>query len=405
MIHRDLYINQIEPFIQKPFIKVLTGIRRSGKSVILRLLKDKFKERGVEEDHIVYINFESFEWIDINDAKSLYTYIHSQIKDKDTYYILLDEIQEVKEWEKAVNGFLVDFNADIYVTGSNSKLLSSELATYLTGRTVSFTIMPLSFGEYFQFHHLSPKDEHINKRDEFVKYLRSGGFPAIHTNDYPYEAIYKIVYDIYSSVILRDTIQRNNIRNFDLLERVVKFVFDNIGNKLNAKNIADYFKSQQRKADLNTIYNYLNALEEAFIIQRVPRYDVKGKEVLQTNEKYFVSDLSLIYAVMGYKDRMIAGMLENLVYLELKRRGYNVFVGKQEEKEIDFIAIRREERIYLQVTYRLSSPSTIEREFAPLLAINDHYPKYVISMDEFFQENIEGVRHCYIADFLLDDMG
>lgn len=403
MIQRDLYMNQIEPFIRKPFIKVLTGIRRSGKSVILRLLKKKLMERGVEEDHIVYINFESFEWMDIHEAKSLYTYIRSQIKDKDTYYILLDEIQEVNEWEKAVNGFLVDFNTDIYVTGSNSKLLSSELATYLAGRTVSFTIMPLSFNEYFQFHHLSPDDEMINKKDEFIKYLRSGGFPAIHTSNYPYESIYKIVYDIYSSVILRDTIQRNNIRNVDLLERVVKFVFDNIGNKLNAKNIADYFKSQQRKADLNTIYNYLNALEDAFIIQRVPRYDVKGKEVLQTNEKYFVSDLSLIYAVMGYKDRMIAGMLENLVYIELKRRGYQVFVGKQEEKEIDFIAIRREEKIYLQVTYQLSSPTTIEREFAPLLAVNDHYPKYVISMDEFFQENIEGIKHCHIADFLLDN--
>ena len=183
----------------------------------------------------------------------------------------------------------------------------------------------------------------------------------------------------------------------------MKFAFDNIGNKLNAKNIADYFKSQHRKVDLNTVYNYLNALESAFIIQRVPRYDVKGKEVLQTNEKYFVSDLSLIYAVMGYKDRMIAGLLENLVYLELRRRGYDVYVGKQDDKEVDFVAILRDEKIYVQVTYQLSSSATVEREFAPLLSISDHYPKYVVSMDDFFRENIEGVKHCYIADFLLSE--
>lgn len=403
MINRDSYIKQIEPFIDKPFVKVMTGIRRSGKSVILRLLKEELVRRGVLEDHIIYMNFESFEWIDMKDSRALYAYIRSRMEDKDTYYILLDEIQEVAEWEKAVNSFLVDFNSDVYVTGSNSKMLSSELATYLTGRYVSFHIMTLSFKEYLKFHDISLGKQEASVKEEFIKYLRSGGFPAIHIAGYSYETIYKIVYDIYSSVILRDTVQRNNIRNIELLERIVKFAFDNIGNKLNAKNIADYFKSQHRKVDLNTVYNYLSALESAFIIQRVPRYDVKGKEVLQTNEKYFVSDLSLIYAVMGYKDRMIAGMLENLVYLELKRRGYDVYVGKQDDKEVDFVAILRDEKIYVQVTYQLSSPATIEREFAPLLAISDHYPKYVVSMDDFFQENIEGVKHCYIADFLLSE--
>lgn len=403
MISRDSYIEQIEPFINKPFVKVMTGIRRSGKSVILRLLKDELLRRGVLEDHIIYMNFESFEWIDIRDSKILYSYIRSRIEDKDTYYILLDEIQVVAEWEKAVNSFLVDFNSDVYVTGSNSNMLSSELATYLTGRYVSFHIMTLSFKEYLRFHDIVLGGHDVNMKEEFIKYLRSGGFPAIHTADYTYDAIYRIVYDIYSSVILRDTVQRNNIRNIELLERIVKFAFDNMGNKLNAKNIADYFKSQHRKVDLNTVYNYLNALESAFIIQRVPRYDVKGKEVLQTNEKYFVSDLSLIYAVMGYKDRMIAGLLENLVYLELRRRGYDVYVGKQDDKEVDFVAILRDEKIYVQVTYQLSSSAIVEREFAPLLSISDHYPKYVVSMDDFFRENIEGVKHCYIADFLLSE--
>ena len=305
------------------------------------------------------------------------------------YYILLDEIQEVDGWEKVVNSLLVDLDTDIYVTGSNSRMLSSELATYLTGRYVAFHVMTLSFREYLTFHDLQANDPTLNRKEEFQKYLRMGGFPAIHTADYGYEAIYKIVYDIYSSVILRDTVQRHNIRNVELLERVVKFVFDNIGNKLNAKNIADYFKSQQRKVDMNTIYNYLNALESAFIIQRIPRYDINGKEILQTNEKYFVSDLSLIYSVMGYRDRLIAGMLENLVCLELKRRGYEVYVGKQDDKEVDFVAIRREEKIYVQVTYQLASQATVEREFAPLLAINDHYPKYVVSMDSLWQDNVD----------------
>ncbi|MDU8958441.1 MAG: ATP-binding protein, partial [Bacteroides sp.] len=292
---------------------------------------------------------------------------------------------------------------DIYVTGSNSRLLSSEFSTYLAGRYVAFHIMTLSFREYLLFHDLPLTISVSDRKTEFLKYLRMGGFPAIHTANYDYNAIYKIVYDIYSSVILRDTVQRHSIRNVEMLERVVKFVFDNIGNKLNAKNIADYFKSQQRKVDINTIYNYLNALDSAFVIQRIPRYDIKGKEILQTNEKYFVSDLSLIYSVMGYRDRLIGGMLENLVCMELKRRGYEVYVGKQDEKEVDFVAIRREEKIYVQVTYQLGLQATIDREFAPLLAIDDHYPKYVVSMDDLWQDNIEGVKHRHIADFLLDE--
>ena len=403
MINREQYMEQIVPFIDKPFVKVITGIRRSGKSVVLRLIRDELLRRGVREERIIYLNFESFQWIDLKEAKALYAYIRGQAGDAGKYYILLDEIQEVDGWEKVVNSLLVDLDTDIYVTGSNSRMLSSELATYFTGRYVAFHVMTLSFREYLTFHDLQANDPTLNRKEEFQKYLRMGGFPAIHTADYGYEAIYKIVYDIYSSVILRDTVQRHNIRNVELLERVVKFVFDNIGNKLNAKNIADYFKSQQRRVDMNTIYNYLNALESAFIIQRIPRYDIKGKEILQTNEKYFVSDLSLIYSVMGYRDRLIAGMLENLVCLELKRRGYEVYVGKQDDKEVDFVAIRREEKIYVQVTYQLASQATVEREFAPLLAINDHYPKYVVSMDSLWQDNVEGVRHRHIADFLLDD--
>ena len=403
MFERELYMRQIRPFMNRPFIKVIAGIRRCGKSVVLQLIAKELEYQGVRKDHIVYMNFESFEWMDVADAKSLYLHVKNVVERMEgKVYVLLDEVQEVKEWEKAVNSFMVDWDVDVYVTGSNSRLLSSELSTYLAGRYVSFHIMPLSFREYLLFHGVSPADQEV-LWDEFRKYLRMGGFPAVHTGDYSYEAIYKLVYDIYSSVILRDTVQRHNIRNVELLERVVKFVFDNIGNRLNAKNIADYFKSQQRKVDINTVYNYLDALQGAFIIQRVPRYDIKGKELMQTNDKYFVSDLSLVYAVMGYKDRMISGALENIVYWEMRRRGYDTCIGKQGSQEVDFVGIRRDEKIYIQVTYRMESEATVEREFAPLLAINDHYPKFVLSLDEVWRDNIEGVRHRHIAGFLMDE--
>ena len=403
MIERELYMKQIRPFMNRPLIKVIAGIRRCGKSVVLQLIAEELERQGVEKGRIVYMNFESFEWMDIDNAKALYLYIKGIVeKAKGKVYILLDEIQEVKEWEKAVNSFLVDWDVDVYVTGSNSRLLSSELSTYLAGRYVSFHIMPLSFNEYLLFHGMTP-DNKERVRGEFLNYLRMGGFPGVHTGNYSQEAIYKLVYDIYSSVILRDTVQRHGIRNVKLLERVVRFVFDNIGNRLNAKNIADYFKSQQRKVDINTVYNYLAALQGAFILQRVPRYDIKGRELLQTNEKYFVSDLSLIYAVMGYKDRMIAGALENIVYWEMRRRGYDTFIGKQDNREVDFVGIRRDEKIYVQVTYRMESEETVEREFAPLLAIGDHYPKFVVSLDEVWEDNIRGVRHRHIADFLTEE--
>lgn len=402
MIDRELYMGKIRPFIDRPVIKVIAGIRRCGKSVVLQLIKEELERRGVPKERIIYMNFESFEWMDIVDAKSLYLYIKKRVEMVgDKVYILLDEVQEVQGWEKAVDSFMVDWDVDVYVTGSNSRLLSSELSTYIAGRYVSFRIMPLSFGEYLLFHNVANADKDV-LRGEFLKYIRMGGFPAVHTGNYSYDSIYKLVYDIYSSVILRDTVQRHGIRNVELLERVVRFVFDNIGNRLNAKNIADYFKSQQRKVDINTIYNYMNALQGAFILQRVPRYDIIGKEQLQTNEKYFVSDLSLIYAVMGYKDRMISGALENIVYWEMVRRGYDTYIGKYNNREVDFVGVQGNEKIYVQVTYRMESDATVEREFAPLLSIGDNYPKFVVSMDDVWQDNIEGVKHRHIADFLID---
>lgn len=401
MIKRNQYFNQILYFIDKPIIKVITGIRRSGKSVILKMLKEELLLRQISTDQIIYLNFDSFEFSDIDRADKLYQYVKERVKENKRYYILLDEIQEVNSWEKAVNSFMVDFDSDIYITGSNSRLLSSELATYLVGRFVEINLYTLSFSEYLIFKTTRTGNSEINTRLEFNTFLRMGGFPVLHIADYPPETAYKVVYDIYSSAILRDTIQRNNIRDVELLERVVKFVFDNVGNKFSAKNVADYFKSQQRKIDLNTVYNYLSSLQSAFIIDRIPRYDIKGKEILKTYEKYYVGDQAIIYAVMGYKDRLISGVLENIVMLELKRRGYKVFVGKWGEREIDFVAEKSEAKIYIQVTFKMEGQSTIDREFAPLLEIRDNHPKFVVSMDELWRENIEGIKHVHIADFLL----
>lgn len=401
MIRRDLYLNQLCDYIDKPFIKVITGIRRSGKSAILMLLRDELLGKGINKENIISINFESFEYSDIDKAEKLCKFIKSKISNKQRYYILLDEIQEVESWEKAVNSFLVDFNADIYITGSNSRLLSSELATYLAGRYIEIHLYTLSFAEYLLFKQIRTNKQIFDLRREFGYFLHLGGFPALNTGEYTYESAWKVVFDIYSSAILRDTVQRYKIRDVELLERVVRYVFDNVGNKFSAKNVADYFKSQQRRIDLNTVYNYLNALEGAFIVYRIPRYDVKGREILKTFEKYFVADQSLLYAVIGYKDRHISGVLENIVMLELKRRGYKVFVGKSDNKEIDFIAEMKEKKVYIQVAYKMAEQTTIDREFTPLLEIKDHHPKYVVTMDDTWQDNIEGVQHKHIADFLM----
>lgn len=403
MISRPVYTEQLKKFINKPQIKIITGIRRSGKSTVLRLLKEELLKSGVKEDQVISVNFESFAFSEFTTAKKLYEYVKEKIKQDQKCYLILDEIQEVDGWEKAVNSFLVDFDTDIYITGSNSHLLSSELATYLAGRYIEIPVFTLSFREFLNFRkHYFPEEQ--SQATPFRDYLRKGGFPVIHTVNYTEETAYKVVRDIYSSVILRDTVQRYKIREVELLERVIRYAFDNIGNTFSGKNVADYFKNQQRKTDINTIYNYLNALEGAFILYRVPRYDIKGKEILKTQEKFYASDVSLIYATMGFRDRMISGILENIVFLELKRRGYQVYIGKLDNKEIDFIAEKQGEKIYIQVAYKLDSKQTLEREFAPLLAVEDQHPKYVVTMDEFWRDSIEGVKHLHIADFLLSDI-
>lgn len=399
-IKRTAYTNELIKWIDKPQVKVLTGIRRCGKSTVLALFKAELLAQGKSADQIISLSFESFSTEQLKNANALYKHLQLEMRAQQKYYLLLDEIQEVFEWEKAVNALLVDFDVDIYLTGSNAKMLSSELATYLAGRYVEMSMFTLSFEEYLDFQQSCFPDRQQDLGQAFTNYLRKGGFPVVHALPYEEEEAYREVRDIYASVLLRDTIQRHQIRDVELLERVIRFTFDNIGNTFSGKSIADYFKSQFRKVDVNTIYNYLNALEEAFVLHRVSRYDLKGREILKTQEKFYVSDLSLIHAMLGFRDRLISGLLENLVFLELKRRGYAVYVGKLGDREIDFVAERSGAKVYIQVAYKLESNQTVDREFGPLLAISDQYPKYVVTLDDFWTEDVLGVKHLHIREFL-----
>ena len=399
MINRPYYLDQLLTFLDRPVIKILTGIRRSGKSTLLQLLRNALIEKGIKDDCILLVNLESFLHMDLTTDRALYQKVQEFAQGKPKIYVLLDEIQEVDHWEKAVNAIQVDFEVDLYLTGSNSNLLSSELATFLAGRYVEIPVYPLNFLESIDF--ASKRGaEHLPLRDAFFRFLYLGGFPIVHGYDYPKEAAWKLIADIYASALLRDTVQRHKIRDVELLERVVKFVFDNVGSLFSAKRVADFFKSQQRRIDLNTVYTYLNALESAFLIYRVPRFDVKGRELLKTNEKYFIGDHAMSYALFGQRDRLISGLLENIVFLDLKSKGFKVYTGKVGDKEVDFVAERGADRIYIQVAYKVDVPSTLEREYASLLEIKDNYPKFLLTLDGDFRDNFQGIEALPVYEFL-----
>ena len=419
MIQRPKYIEKIIPYIDTPFVKVLSGVRRSGKSTILRMIIEVLKKRGVSAEQIISYNFDSMQHEEIKSAKNLYEEVKNCIAPSGKTYLFLDEIQEVSSWEKAVNSFMTDFDVDIYVTGSNSRMLSSEISTYLTGRYVSFNVFPLSYAEYISFRkeygksqldgtyildgtqNLSGKPTTIVDSVEFARYLRFGGFPAIHLQEYTQEEAYSIVKDIYNSTIFTDIVKRGQIRKVDQLERIVKFVFDNVGKTFSAAAIAKYLRNEQRKIDNETVYDYLSKMESAFILHRCSRYDLQGKEILKTQEKFFLADSALRYSVLGYTPDSVAAMLENVVYLELLRRGYEVYIGKVGNAEIDFVAIKQENRLYIQISERIERKETQEREYGRLLEIKDNYPKYVLRTDEFAGGNYNGIKTMHIADFLL----
>lgn len=401
MIERQLYTEHLKKYINTPFIKIITGIRRSGKSYLLKLLKADLIQLGIPSENIILLNFESLIHEDIKNYKMLYHYVDTLISNLEgKCYILLDEIQEVLDWELALKSFLVDFNCDVYITGSNANLLSSELATYLSGRYVELSIYPLSFNEYLNFLTMTEWKNTPDVNASFYDYLKYGGFPALHFMLNDEDLRYQYLKGIYNSVLLKDVIQRNNIRDSELLERIIRFTMDNIGNILSAKKISDFLKNQGRKLSTETVYNYLAALEQAFVLYKVSRYDLKGKKILETQEKYYVSDLGLRHALIGYHDNDISGLLENIVYLELLRRGFQVYIGKQGDLEVDFVAIKNDNRLYIQVTYLLASESTIEREYAPLLQISDNYEKIVLSLDSYFPSNRDGIKWINLIHFL-----
>ncbi len=400
MIQRSLYTDKIMAFADTPFVKILTGVRRSGKSTILKLLMKEFRERGIADKRIIYFNFDSLEYEDFKTAKTLFTRIKQLLTDGKKTYLFLDEIQEVESWEKAVNSLMTDYDVDIYVTGSNSRMMSSEISTYLTGRYISFRIYPLSFSEYLTFR-AEYGAEISDTHSELSNYLKIGGFPALHLQKYSLDEAYTIVRDIYNSTIFTDIVKRNQIRKVDQLERIVHFVFDNIGQTFSASSISKYLKSEKRGLDNETVYSYLSKLESAYIIHRCSRYDIQGRELLKTQEKFYLADPAFRYCVLGYSPDSVAAMLENIVYLELRRRGYDVYVGKLDNTEIDFIAVKQENRIYIQVTQQIKSSQTEKREYGRLLDIRDNYPKYVLRTDEFAGGNYQGIKTMHIADFLL----
>lgn len=399
MIERPLYLNKIMPFVDTPFVKILTGVRRCGKSTILKMIQKKLKEEHhITDEQILSYRFDSMEYEDMT-SKELYQELKTKILNTKKTYLFLDEIQEINCWEKVVNTLASDYDVDIYITGSNSRMMSSEISTYLTGRYVTFHIYTLSFDEYLTFKKSYSTIYDI--KQEFNQYVRLGGFPATHLQEYSQDEVYTIVRDIYNSTIFSDIVRRNQVKKIDQLERVVKYTFNNVGNTFSAKSISNYLKSEQRKIDNETVYSYLEKLQKAYILHRCSRYDLQGKSILKTQEKFYLADISLRYAVLGYTIDSVASSLENIVYLELKRRGYDVCIGKYKDKEIDFVATKQNEKIYVQVTQEIKSEKTQKREYEQLLEIKDNYPKYVVLTDDFAGGNYQGIKTMHITDFLL----
>lgn len=399
MIDRPLYMDKIMAYTDTPFVKILTGVRRCGKSTILKMIMERLKtERHIPDERIISCRYDSMEYVDLT-AKDMYDQLKSRLSTEGKTYLFLDEVQEIEGWERVVNSLASDFDVDLYVTGSNSRMMSSEIATYLTGRYISFRIFTLSFGEYLMFkRQYAPVGD---TKTELANYVRLGGFPATHLQAYSQEEVYTIVRDIYNSTIFSDIVRRSQIRKIDQLERIVKYTFNNVGNTFSAKSIADYLKSEHRSLDNETVYNYLEKLEKAYLLHRCIRYDLQGRELLKTQEKFYLADVALRYSVLGYDADSVAASLENIVYLELCRRGYTVNVGKTDGGEIDFVAEQQNERLYVQVTQAIRSEKTAKREYERLLEIRDNYPKYVLTTDAFAGGNYQGIRTMHIADFLL----
>lgn len=401
MVERKLYIDRLLPFVDKPVIKVITGIRRSGKSTLLKQIVQVLENRKVSPEQIILINMELMEFDHLRNYREFYDYIkEKQSKSKDKCYVLVDEIQEVSEWEKAINSLLAEQKCDIFITGSNAKLLSSELATLLSGRYVEFKIYPLVFSEFLQFR--KEKQPQIAIQDEFLLFLKYGGFPGVHHIELDDAIIRQYLQAIYHSVLLKDVIVRNSIRDAAMLDNISKYLIDNSGKITSAKGISDYMKSQKRKVSVDTVLNYIRFSCDAMLFEKVDRYDVAGKRLLETHEKYYMSDIGLRFATLGFTPQSISSQLENIIYLELKFRNFEVTIGKIGDFEIDFIATKGNEKYYFQVCTQLTDQKVIEREYRSLEMVPDSFPKYVLSLDQGFETNSSGIKWMNIIDFLLD---
>ncbi|MDR0911947.1 MAG: ATP-binding protein [Methanobrevibacter sp.] len=413
MIKRNFYLNKIKPYINKDLIKIISGIRRCGKSTILQQLIEELKQNGVKEDNIIYINLELQKYFDVRTKEQLMDVIEKQIKnrvnyeypalnqiaDEDKIYIFIDEIQNVDSWELLINSYLAEKQFDIYITGSNSKLLSGELATHLTGRFVEIKVYPFSYLEFLEYHKLNNENmnEDINENKLIKEYIQFGGMPY----SLGFEEDQKIEYlsDLYYSIVLKDIIKRNEIRDVDLVDRIFFYILANIGHTFSANSIFKYFKKDQISVSINTIYNYLSYMEDACLVNKVRRENIVSKKLLNHGEKFYLNDLGFREAIYGYNNRNKGQVIENIVYIELLRRGYKITIGKFKDKEVDFVCKKRGKKAYIQVSYVLADENTIKREFEPLIKIKDNYPKYIISTDEFdFSKN--GVIHINLADFL-----
>ena len=399
LIEREMYMSRIRPFIGKDVIKVMTGMRRCGKSVMLELVKRELVREGVSEANFFSYNFEDLTISNLCEAPALHNDVCKRVQGAvGKVYLFFDEIQEVSEWEKAINSLRVRLDCDIYITGSNARLLSSELSTYLAGRYVEFVIYPFSFGEFLPLYRQSFPEASI--KECFNAFISFGGMPFLSELNYNENASKVYLSDAFSSVVVKDIAKRNNIRDIDLLERIIAYVMSNMGCTFSASSLSRYFKSQDRRVSVDTILNYLKFAMEAFLFYQVKREDLIGKEVLVSNEKYYIADHGLREAVWGRNNESIELVLENIVLIELFRRGYDVHVGRVGDKEIDFVATRQNEKIYVQVSYMLASESTIEREFGVYNLVRDNWPKYVVSMDELDMSR-DGVKHVNIIEFLL----
>jgi len=401
MYKRELYLKKIQKFIEKPVVKVITGMRRVGKSYFLRMIIDHLHDNGVGDSQIIYVDMESLDFEFIGDHRELNQFVQQTTKErgneKKAKYLFVDEIQKIENWEKCIASLLGSGSYDIFISGSNAQMLSSELASLLSGRYIEFPVYSLSFYEFMDF---------IGKEKKtalqlFSQYLEQGGFPALTHFDNDREVSYQYISSLYNTILLKDVVKRYRLRNITLLEGITRYAFDNIGNIFSAKKISDFLKSQKLSVGVETVQNYLAYICSTYALHKVQRFDIKGKRILELHEKYFLGDIGLRHALLGYREGDIGGILENIVFLELKRRGYTVFIGKLGTKEVDFIATRAEEKVYIQVAYLLASEETVEREFSPLLEIKDNYPKYVLSMDTAFGSDYEGVKRLHITDFLL----